>query len=494
MSGRIMLVDSIASNRIMLAAKLTTAHYQVQGCADVAEAGATLAGEPPDLILIDMSAPADAAVAFCAGLRAHARTALIPVVATGVTADSAGRLAALRAGVDDVLPRPMSDILLLARVRSLLRRRAAMAELDLHDDTRQALRFGDTVEGLAEAQAGFARPGRVTIVTEGAHDTRPAGQPAPGTPLAGLCARIAGGCSVTDTQSVLADSTLPVDVFILDGSAAQGTGLRADAMFRLVAELRSRTASRNCDQLVLLPEGEVVMAAMALDLGASDVVTGPVCAAELDLRVHALLRNKLRADKLRATVRHGLEAAVTDSLTGLYNRRYALPQIARIAENARLTGRDFALMMLDIDHFKQINDTHGHAAGDRVLAEVASRLRGNLRGIDLIARIGGEEFLVAMPDTSDEQARATAERLRRAVNDAPFALTGSPVPAVQTDGTVVLHGTARIGVTVSIGVAIGGRDTQDVGEVDRVMARADTALYAAKTGGRNTVTVSQTAA
>ena len=539
MSGRIMLVDSIATNRIVLAAKLTAAHYQVESCADPASAAAALAVACPDLILIDMTDPTGAAADFCAALRASKDTAALPVIATGVFADVSGRLAALRAGADDVLDKPVSDVLLLARVRSLLRRRASVAELYLRDDTHRALGFADAAlgfveagPGLAEAQGEFVaappvadgarpltrphQPGmeRVVVVTRSAQP-RPAGV---GPVLGQLCAHLPGGCVVSDAEAVLADTATSADVFILVGAddgaggpgGAGGLGVPVGALFRLVADLRSRSVTRHCDLLVLLPQGQSEMAAMALDLGASDVVTGPVTAEELDMRVRALLRQKSRDDRMRATLREGLEAAVTDSLTGLYNRRYALPHLARMADRAAATGRDFALMVLDIDHFKRINDTHGHAAGDRVLAEVARRLQANLRGIDLVARIGGEEFLVAMPDTTFEQARATAERLRRAVNDAPFAVAGAlpaapdtirPMPLGSTMGSTLgstmgstMGGPGRLTVSLSIGVALGSGGEAQGADIQALLARADTALYAAKTAGRNMVTISQTAA
>ncbi len=523
MSGRIMLVDSIATNRIVLAAKLTAAHYQVESCADPASAAVALAVDCPDLLLIDMTEPTGEAAAFCAALRASKDTTALPIIATGGFADASGRLAALRAGADDVLEKPVSDVLLLARVRSLLRRRASVEELYLRDDTHRALGFAEAALGFAEAAMGFAEAQGDFVsampVADGARQMTRQHQPAldrvvvvtcsarsrlagVGPVMGPLCAQLPGGCVMSDAETVLADPATSADVFILDG-AGGGTGptescLQVDALFRLVADLRSRSVTRNCDQLVLLPQGQSEMAAMALDLGASDVVTGPVTADEIEIRVRALLRQKSRDDRMRATLRQGLEAAVTDSLTGLYNRRYALPHLARMADRATATGRDFALMVLDIDHFKRINDTHGHAAGDKVLIEVAHRLQANLRGIDLVARIGGEEFLVAMPDTTFEQASATAERLRRAVNDAPFVVAEAPIAAAEMVRPLALGGTlpgsGRITVSLSIGVALGRGGAAPGIDINALLACADAALYAAKTAGRNMVTISQTAA
>lgn len=174
-----------------------------------------------------------------------------------------------------------------------------------------------------------------------------------------------------------------------------------------------------------------------------------------------------------------------DPLTGLFNRRYALPHLARIAERAAETGRGYAVMLLDLDRFKRVNDRYGHAAGDAVLVEVARRVKDSLRPVDLVARIGGEEFLVALPETGFEQACATAERLRTLIEQRPVTLPG---------------GAGEIGVTISVGLAFGRDKTPAAGsadveaEINALMEQADRALYGAKASGRNTVEISRSAA
>ncbi|MCA1777349.1 MAG: GGDEF domain-containing protein [Loktanella sp.] len=175
---------------------------------------------------------------------------------------------------------------------------------------------------------------------------------------------------------------------------------------------------------------------------------------------------------MRERVRDGLTASVTDCLTGLRNRRYAEQHLYRIAQQAHEAHCDYALMMLDIDHFKQINDRYGHAAGDAVLKQLALRLTRCFRKIDLIARMGGEEFLVAMPRTTAQEAALAAERLRHVVDATPFS-TGPGGPTVN--------------VTISIGVAVDEPDTPLPPSLGEMLDRADGALYAAKSAGRNKV-------
>lgn len=155
----------------------------------------------------------------------------------------------------------------------------------------------------------------------------------------------------------------------------------------------------------------------------------------------------------------------TDPLTEVANRRGLEAAFDREHARARRSGRPLALLMIDIDRFKQVNDTRGHAVGDEVLMGLAARLEGMLREIDLLARTGGEEFVVLLPETGGEEAMQTAERLRAAAAGRPFPVS---------DGEVA--------ITVSIGAAAAEAGEADL---DRLLKSADRALYAAKEGGRN---------
>jgi len=276
-------------------------------------------------------------------------------------------------------------------------------------------------------------------------------------------------------ETVLAtggDNAAVPDIYVIAGDLADpGGGLR------LLSELRSRPVTRHAAVLMVLSEGARGQAAMALDLGANDLLVAGFDPDELALRLTRQIRRKREADRLRETVRDGLRAAVIDPLTGLYNRRYAQPHLARIATRAVETGRHFALMVLDLDRFKDVNDTHGHATGDAVLREVARRVKRNLRSVDLVARIGGEEFLVAMPDTTLPEARRAAERLCRVICETPVQMP---------------EAAGGLTVSVSIGVAMGGGAATT--DVDLLLSQADKALYGAKSDGRNQVTISRSAA
>jgi len=195
-------------------------------------------------------------------------------------------------------------------------------------------------------------------------------------------------------------------------------------------------------------------AAEALARGAQDILVEPVNEAELILRVHAAGRTKGLQEEIVAQAER-LEALLfEDPLTGLSNRRFILTQLGGMVSGARRHHRALTAAIIDVDHFKAVNDTHGHAEGDRVLAGVAHALREHLRAEDQLGRLGGEEFLALLPDADAGAAQAAAEKLRASVRE--------------------------VGVTVSIGwAAWEGEST------DELLGRADDALYVAKARGRD---------
>lgn len=463
MSGKILIVDDVATNRIVFKVKLGAACYQPILAADGASCLRLAQEAAPDLILLDLTLPDMPGIEVLQRLRDHPASRDIPVVVLSALPDPEARLAALRAGADDFLTKPIDDATLMARLRNLLRAREAAAELGQREAPIHAL-------GLAEDRAPFEGPGMVALVANRAE-----------TALRwrrDLIAVVPDRIVVLSREEALAEGGMDTgdvaDIFVIDTDLGQaGGGLR------LMSELRSRAPTRHAAICIVHPAGAVDTAAMAYDLGADEQVDTGMDPREMGVRLRGLLRRKRAADRLRASVQDGLRLAVIDPLTGLYNRRYAIPQLAAIAEHAHKSSAGLAVMVIDLDRFKTVNDRWGHAAGDAVLAEVARRLSDNLRSDDLLARIGGEEFLVALLTTGLPQARATAERLCEAVQEQPIALPCG----------------GSLSVTVSIGLAISDRGRPPRMEpVTEVVNRADRALLAAKSNGRNKVTISRSAA
>jgi two-component system cell cycle response regulator len=159
-----------------------------------------------------------------------------------------------------------------------------------------------------------------------------------------------------------------------------------------------------------------------LEIGVNDYLFRPIDKHELLARVRTQIRKKRYTERLRDNVQMSIEMAITDALTGLYNRRYMESHVGALVEQAATRGKPLTVLVLDIDYFESINDTHGHDAGDDVLREFALRIRKSIRGIDLACRYGGEEFVVVMPETDMAVATVVAERLRR---QAPEVAAGS---------------------------------------------------------------------
>ena len=256
------------------------------------------------------------------------------------------------------------------------------------------------------------------------------------------------------------------DIFILRIGMTQ-----AEDGLRLLADLKAAPPTRDSPVIALLDAESGPLAVTLLDMGADDVITGPPDIAEILLRIDNPLIRKRRNEGLRARLLSGLQAALIDPLTGIYNRRHALPFLQSQITRAQRTGAPLAVMLADFDHFKQVNDSHGHAAGDAVLTTISQCLRGQLRETDMLARIGGEEFLIVLPDTPRDRAQSVAQRLCDMVR-------GTSVPVSVAE--------APLRITISIGVTIfqhvPGLPAPDV---DDLLAEVDRALYLAKAQGRN---------
>ncbi|WP_323771557.1 diguanylate cyclase [Antarctobacter sp.] len=455
MTGRILIVDSVPTNRIILRVKLSAAYYEVVQADSGQAALSLLRRTAPDLVITATDLPDMTGRELCATIQDQKGGLRIPVVILHREDDPGERLASLAAGADDVLTRPVNDLVMLARLRSLLRARDAEAELQLRDDTRRAL-------GLAEQGADFIAPGLVRLVS-------PPRLPETRALKDGLEARISDRVEVIDPEDALRELARAPDVVIV----VEPPGSTGEAL-SLLPQLRASRDTRHSALIYIAQPHQQREAASALDMGANDLLSSGLDLDELAIRLRKQIDRKRTNDRLRANMRDGLRAAVCDPLTGLYNRRYAVPHVSRLAERAALQKRPYALLLADLDFFKQVNDDHGHAAGDAVLVTLAQRLKDNLRAADLISRWGGEEFLVAMPDADRNAAKRTAERLCRIMARQPVSLPNGK----------------RITVTLSIGVAI-GRAGGDTGPLDLV-ARADEALYAAKHKGRNTVVMADT--
>lgn len=453
MSARVLVVDDVMPNVKLLAAKLTREYFDVITAFNGQEALELVKKEMPDIVLLDVMMPGMDGFEVCQRIRSDPATMHIPVVMVTALSDVADRVRGLEAGADDFLTKPVNDIALFARVRSLVRLKMMMDEWRLRETTSGQLGVFNSEATLLGESVDCAK---VLVLEDSPVD------------LAKISDTIRrdGGvvtATVTTAQALEQAHADDFELVVISLTLASEDGLR------LCSQLRSHERTRQIPILLMVDEGDMQRVAKGLELGANDYVIKPIDRNELHARMRTQVRRKRYQDRLRANYEQSLSLALTDSLTGIANRRYVYSHLPRLLDRAIDGNKPVSILMFDIDHFKRVNDSYGHDVGDEVLREVAERVSRNQRNFDLVARLGGEEFVVVMPDTDGESALAVAERLRARVADVPFRVKTS---------------VGEVCVTISIGVAVGGR----VGDtVDGLLKRSDEALYVAKNNGRNRV-------
>ncbi|MDP2579378.1 diguanylate cyclase [Shimia thalassica] len=466
MPGKILVLDSVPTNRIVLKVKLSSAFYSVSQACTLKDAISHIRQDPPDLIVLCAENCSDGGgIEQCRTL-ARIRPGLpIPILVLTSEMTRSLRLTALSAGAEDILQKPIHDQELNARIRAILRAREASEELRLRERTTRALGFSE------QARPEFERRAQVIFVSQdGSLGLRWRSRLKPLVPYAmqhyspKSALKEAPNATVADAFVIAIDPNSP------------------DEGLRFLAEIRAHTGNRHCGVLVVLQNRCDRSLIDALDLGANAIMAHGFDAEEMALRLATIIKQKRLREKLDRTVHDGLQAAVTDPLTGLFNRRYALHQLGRMISQSRHDQRDMAVMVADLDHFKRINDRYGHAVGDEVLRQMADRMRAALRSTDLIARIGGEEFLIVLPFVATSQARRTAETLCETVRHSPVILKGRDL---------------QVNVTMSIGMGMVSdlpRDLANHPDTDVagiLLDQADQALYGAKATGRDQVTFRQ---
>lgn len=453
MTARVLVVDDLEPNVKLLEAKLRAEYFDVLGAYSGQEAIEKANQEQPDIILLDVMMPGLDGFETCRRLKAAPETMHIPVVMVTALDQQADRIAGLEAGADDFLTKPVEDLALFARVRSLSRLKMMTDELRARYATGKGLGVVDKIDLETKVKER-----RIFIVDDNSSQVeriRAALEPE--------------GHEVvheSDPEKALDRARQEdIDLFIINMSLEDADPLR------LCSSIRSIEETRLTPILAVVRQGDTRKLVRALEIGVNDYLTRPVDRNELLARVATQLRRKSYVDQLRSSFQASLEMAVTDQLTGLYNRRYLASHMSAMFDRAQWTGRPLSVMIIDIDHFKNINDTHGHDVGDRVIQQFASRISNAVRGIDLACRYGGEEFLIAMPDTEMGFATVVAERLRQEIAADKFSADNA---------------SSELNITISIGIA-STENGPDADTAQKLIKRADEALYIAKTGGRNRV-------
>lgn len=449
MTARVLVVDDIAANLKLLEARLNAEYYEVALANSGPDALRAANAWAPDVILLDVMMPGMDGYEVCRHLKASPLTAHIPVVMITALVEQAERVRGLEAGADDFLSKPVDHATLFARLRALLRTKQVLDAFRLRAETAKDLGF----EPMPDPSRSVA----------GAHALLATEDDAEAMSLSGILAQ--DGVVVTRAADVnTAWERLlheEFDLAVLSLWLDEGEGLR------LASRMRAQTSMREVPVLLVADVDQRNQVLRGFDLGANDHVLRPVDANELRARARNQIRRKRYQERLRGDLQRSLEMAVTDSLTGLRNRRYVTRHLEGLLRAGGAT-----LLLIDVDRFKAVNDTHGHGVGDAVLKEVAERLRLHLRAVDVVARFGGEEFVVAMAPQPADDAGMVAERLRMAICETPVRV-----------------GQRTLDISISIGVAVAMPDCT----VDTLASAADLALYRAKAKGRNRVEIADEA-
>ena len=454
MTAQILVVDDVMANTKLLEAKLASEYYDVLTAKDGFEALKQIKEHKPDLVLLDVMMPGMDGFELCKKLKEDHEVSHIPVVMVTALSDKADRLKGLEAGADDFLTKPINVVALFARVKSLIRIKQLMDEVRLRDKTSFEMGIATEVNSAFLSDVSGSK---ILLVDDDEVQAK----------------QIISTLSTTYKVEYIKEPEAAIavanggdfDVILISTLLSHTDGLR------LASQIKTQEETRNVPMLVLVDEDDTHIMYKALEMGINDYLIVPVEKNEMMARIRSQIRRKKYQEALKSNYQKSISMAITDALTGLYNRHYLNTHLGNMVTQALKNNKNLALMMMDMDHFKEVNDTYGHDVGDMVLKQLAGIIIQASRSAELASRFGGEEFVVLMPETNQVAALQAAERVRELVENTPFIINDKG---------------DSIKKTISIGVASLHPDG-DSGE--SLIKRADEALYEAKNSGRNQVKI-----
>jgi len=455
MTAKILVVDDVLSNVKLLEARLKAEYYTVIVAHDGKEAIDLVAKQQPDIILLDIMMPKINGFEVCNSLKSDSLTTHIPIIMVTALHDTHDRVQGINAGADDFLTKPINETALSARIKSLTRLKMVIDELRLRGETNAEI--GGVAGSSIMDYSNQIFDANILVVDE---DVFQAEQ------IYNVLSQRFGSIKVLNDPTEASKIGIEdhYDLIISDMQFSQTDGLR------LCSEFRSKVETRYTPILILSEDYDKNNLVKALNVGANDYLTVPLDESELMARVNLQVKRKRYQDALRMNLFNNAEMSIKDPLTNCYNRRYFDAHLKNIVKDSVEKDRRLSLMILDIDYFKVVNDDYGHSAGDELLKQMQKRISENVRVTDLLARFGGEEFVIVMPDTNISDAYTVAEKIREIIATEPFVLSGE---------------NTTHSVTVSIGIA--EMQKSDLDNIKKFIVRADRYLYKAKNSGRNRV-------
>jgi two-component system cell cycle response regulator len=458
---RILLVDDSASARHLLAARLREEGYEVTDAPDASIAAELAFAKPPHAVVTDLWMPSISGLQLCRLLRAEPATSCVPIVLLTASDDRRSRFWARCAGATAYVTK--TEISELTRILANVTRDGETYPPPAQGARPGSERVQDRLSALLDMalyESTIAAEIHALAHTDG--------------DLQHLFAELVRITSDVVSYRWLAVRAAKdgVPLVLLHANASSRAAVQEEACLALAAGAEI-TVSAIEDGRVLTgaPHGAPLVHPIRfgdLVLGSIALGPNPRGASNEDRRLVELLAAELGGPlRMAVLISEARRLAATDSLTGLMNRRAFMEAMDRERSRAARHTLPLSLLMLDVDHFKRVNGTHGHDAGDAVLRGIAAVLTKIARKSDFVSRWGGEEFIVALAQTAEAGGRVAAERVRRAIADTPFVLPNGE----------------SLRATASVGLASAASQI----EFEELVGRADRALYAAKARGRNRV-------
>ncbi len=450
MTATILVVDDLLPNVKLLETKLLNEYYTVLTARSGAEALTILKNSQVDLVLLDVMMPEMDGFEVCRFIKSDPEITNIPVVMVTALSEIEDRVAGLESGADDFLTKPINDMALFARIRSLIRTKRMLDELKLRDQSRNLLGISS-----GEMKNYSLKEAKLLLIDDDEIENKN---------LKGKLSHYVGQVDSISDPNVINNEIYEknYDLFIISSQMTNYDGLR------VCSQIKAQKSIRHVPCLLMVEDGDSESIIKGLDLGVSDYITTPIDINEMLARASSQVKRKKYQEELVKSYEDSLSMSVTDALTGVHNRRYFDVHFERLAQVSREGKKELGMIMMDIDRFKKVNDENGHMAGDEILKQIAKIIFDSVRITDLVSRFGGEEFIILLPNTSEEEVVKVAERIRQNVESHPF---------------VISEFEKSLSITSSFGVS----SLNPEGPISDCIKRADANLYKAKELGRNKV-------
>ena len=454
---RVLIVDDDPINTKLLASMLPKDKYAIITATSGEMCIEKTVREHPDLILLDIMMPDLNGYEVTRQLKKDPTTKNIPVMLITALDEQADKIKGLEAGADDFLNKPVNTFELRARVQSLLRLKVYHEQLKTRSQSEDSVLM-PSAPSAADEETIYSP--LILVVEDDEKDVRLFQEY---LDREGFRLKIVGHGEAA-IEFAREES---IDLILLDIMLPGMDG------FEVIRQLKKMARHRNAQLVVVTQMDDLNNKIRGINLGIDDYLIKPINREELIARVHALLKKKAYMDRLSTQFENALQAAISDKLTGIYNHAYFKHFMDLEVKRAIRQKHPLALIMIDIDNFKEYNDTYGHPVGDALLKWIGKVLRESIREVDVPARYGGEEFAVVLPYADREGASVVAERIRTAISAESFA-----TPDMKNTGKV----------TVSMGIA---HYPEDAASAKELIKLADKALYRAKREGKDRICIYQ---